>query len=55
MNRVMKLGKLNHVAMAVPDLESSALQWKSVFGKHYSVTSLSLSDLFMKVQRSVIL
>ncbi len=32
----LKLGKLNHVAMAVPDLTKAALQWKGVFGAEVS-------------------
>jgi catechol 2,3-dioxygenase-like lactoylglutathione lyase family enzyme len=31
-NQALKVGRLNHVAMAVPDLTASANQWKSVFG-----------------------
>lgn len=33
---LLRLGKLNHVAMAVPDLKASATQWKSVFGANVS-------------------
>ena len=32
----LKLGRLNHVAMAVPDLEAAARQWRSVFGASVS-------------------
>lgn len=44
MNRLMKLGKLNHVAMAVPDLKASALQWKTVFGAQVNLNSGSFSS-----------
>jgi hypothetical protein len=28
----LNLGKLNHVAMAVPDLEAATSQWRDIFG-----------------------
>lgn len=32
----LKLGKLNHVAMAVPDMAAAAAQWRGVFGADVS-------------------
>lgn len=32
----LKLGRLNHVAMAVPDLKKAAEQWRGVFGAEVS-------------------
>jgi methylmalonyl-CoA/ethylmalonyl-CoA epimerase len=34
--QALKLGKLNHVAMAVPDLAKAAAQWRGVFGAKVS-------------------
>lgn len=33
---IFKVGRLNHVAMAVPNLEESSLLWKNVFGANVS-------------------
>jgi len=45
-NRIWKLGKLNHVAIAVPDIEQAAVLYRDILGaavseKHVSLLYLS--------------
>jgi len=43
-NKIWKLGKLNHVAIAVPDLNETALFYRDVLGAKISEKHVSISQ-----------
>jgi len=43
LNKVWKLGKLNHVAIAVPDLEKATFLYSNVLGATVSDKHVSVS------------